>query len=91
MLEVTQEALLHLLHTLQAQQVPDNVAMRLSAGGAGALELFPDQEQAGDRGFDIDGRTVLVVAKDLAESLGGQRLVVAKTGSGQAQLQLEST
>ena len=68
MLEVTQEALLHLLHTLQAQQVPDNLAMHLSAGGAEALELFPDQAQAGDRGFDIDSRTVLVVAKDLAES-----------------------
>lgn len=88
MLEVTQETLLYLLRALKGRQAPDNMAMRLSPS-SGRLELFPDQEQPGDRGFDIEDRTVLVMAQKLADSLDGQRLVVIEDGSGEIQLLLE--
>lgn len=88
MLEVTQDTLLFLLRALEARHAPENVAMRLSRD-SGKLELFPDQEQPGDRGFDAQERTVLVIAKDLAESLDGQRLCVLEDSSGEAQLHLE--
>lgn len=90
MLEVTEETLLYLLRILQARHTPENVAMRLSRG-SGSLEVFPDQEQPGDRGFDIQERTVLVIAKELAESLDGHRLGVIEDASGVAQLHFESS
>lgn len=86
MLEVTKETLLYLLRELQSRHAPENVAMRPSRGSDN-LELFP--EQSGDRGFDIQERTVLVIAKDLAESLDGYRLGISEEASGEAQLHLE--
>jgi hypothetical protein len=88
MLEVTRETLLHLLRNLQARGAPDNVAMRLSPGSE-SLELFPDEERPGDRGFDVEDRTVLVLSKGLAETLSGQRLGIVEDRSGKAQLTLE--
>jgi len=88
MLEVTRDTLLHLLRDLQDRGAPHNVAMRLSPG-SDSLELFPDEERPGDRGFDVADRTVLVLSNRLAEALSGQRLGIVEDRSGRAQLALE--
>lgn len=87
MLEVTEETLRFLSRALREREAPDDVAMRLSRR-SGSLEVFPDQEKPGDQGFDVQDRTVLVVAGELAESLDGQRLGLVEDPSGGAQLHL---
>jgi len=89
MLEVTEPTLHYLLRTLQARHAPEDIAMRLSRK-SGSLEVFPDREHPGDRTFDVEGRTVLVVTKQLLDSLDGRRLGVLEGSAGAVQLFLES-
>lgn len=90
MLEVTRETLLYLKRTLQNQQAPPEVAMRLSRE-SDDLELFPDRQQPGDWRFALEQRTILVVDRILADELRGQRLNILEDPPGEAKLLLEPT
>lgn len=88
MLEVTNETLTYLASALEKRKAPENISMRLSRRKTG-LQIAPDGERLGDRGFDHDDRTVLLVGKSLAAELSGQKLCVKTSPSGHTEVRLE--
>ncbi len=81
MLAVTDAAKLVLHSSLVDRDVPPDVAFRLCRTTDGT-RLKPDRVTPDDTGYRIAGRTVLVVAEQVARAMLDQVLDVVRTDSG---------
>jgi len=83
MLQLTPAAANHLNTLLSANVTSAQAAVRIFRGASGELQLRADMPSSDDVGFDYEGRTVLIVDKQLSETLDNCVLDVAPTPQGQ--------
>lgn len=81
MFELTDAAREYLSKLLDQAEAPEGFAARVIHEEEG-LTLSIDQPQAGDERFEHDGRTVLVLDPQVAETLDGQMLDVEQAEEG---------
>ena len=86
MLSVTKPALERLSRKLTRRGVAEGLALRF-ARQDGRWTLLLDRESTGDTAFSHDGRTVLLLDKDVSEAMTSMTLDAKKTG-GRSRLKL---
>ncbi|UCD28480.1 MAG: hypothetical protein JSV03_15575 [Planctomycetota bacterium] len=82
MLTVTEPASAHLANMLVEAEAPEDVAVRFILQGKG-LAMGLDREQPEDDSFDHQGKTVLLMDKQISELLTDKTLDVEDTEEGQ--------
>ena len=83
MLQLTPAAANHLNILLSTKVTSAEAAVRIFRDPAGDLQLRADMPKSDDVGFEFQGRTVLILDKQLSESLNDCVLDVASTPQGQ--------
>ena len=83
MLTVTETAGAHLAEMLDEAKAPGGAAARFIMGPEG-LSLAMDAKRDGDEIFAHEGRTVLLVAEDVASLLADKTLDLTDTEQGKA-------
>ena len=73
MLTVTEAARTHLAQLLEQEGLPEEVAIRFVAEEQG-LAMQPDSQRDGDTAFEHEGRIVLLLDEELAQSLANHTL-----------------
>ncbi len=81
MLTMTESAGEHLVSMLDGAKAPDEAAVRLVMA-EGGLGMRADKAKDDDVTFEHDGRTVLVVAPDVAAALEDRTLDAVDTEKG---------
>lgn len=81
MLTVTTQAKAYLSQLLDKSKRSDDHAIRLAQTGEG-MQMSIDEQQPADVAFEHDGKTVLVVEQQVAESLDQRELVVEDSDQG---------
>lgn len=81
MLAVTEAAGKHLVGLLSEAEAPDDAAIRVVVANQG-LALRIDHEQEGDKTFEHDGRTVLLLDDKVSEVLSDHTLDIEQAGEG---------
>ncbi|TVQ60474.1 MAG: hypothetical protein EA379_08080 [Phycisphaerales bacterium] len=81
MLTVTERACEKFASLINENGLPENVAIRLVVHGEG-LAVAPDEERPGDKTFDHDGRTVLLIEPAIAEHLDERTLDIDDSEQG---------
>jgi Fe-S cluster assembly iron-binding protein IscA len=84
MLQLTPAAANHLNDLLSANVASAQAAVRIFRDTAGKLQLRADVPNSEDVGFDYHGRTVLILDRQMSETLEKCVLDVASTPQGQA-------
>lgn len=82
MFTVTDDARAYLAGIIDANNLPDDQAVRLVIKDEG-VALAADTEKAGDTSIEHDGRTVLLVDESLNERLGEMTLKTQQTEQGE--------
>ena len=83
MLTPTDAALTYLEMLLREANAPENVSVRIEQiEGEAPAKVTIGQQDAGDKHFRFQGRTVLVLDKETADRLEGKALDVEKTSDG---------
>jgi Fe-S cluster assembly iron-binding protein IscA len=80
MLTVTDDARAHFATLLDQAEVPDGSVVRIVTKDQG-LALVPDVTRDGDKEFEHDGKTVLVIQQELTSHLEGMTLDVNGDGA----------
>jgi Fe-S cluster assembly iron-binding protein IscA len=86
MLTLTEKAGNHLKKMLEQSAAPEDQCIRVSAQGQ-SLALTLGSKEPGDKAYEHDGRTVLVVNEELAQHLEDRKVDVDGAGDN-AQLVL---
>jgi len=73
MLTVTDAAAARLAEFLDAENCPQEIAIRFVVDGQ-ALAMRPDRERPGDTTYAHQGRTVLLLDREMAELLANETL-----------------
>jgi Fe-S cluster assembly iron-binding protein IscA len=88
MLTVTEKAASHLKQMLEEAEAPEDKCVRVSVSAEGQnLALTLGSREPGDRTYEHEGRTVLVVDEELAQRLDERKVDVDGAGD-KAQLVL---
>ncbi len=82
MLTVTDSARSQLSSMLDEADLPEGAAARLVVDDQGCLGIHSDTERAGDSIWEHEGRTVLLVDEQVAESVDERILDTMKTEEG---------
>ena len=82
MLTVTDSACAHLSNMLDEADLPEGTAARLAVNDEGCLGIHSDTERAGDSIWEHEGRTVLLVDEQVAESVDERTLDTKETEEG---------
>ena len=82
MLAVTEQATSHLKKVLDRPEVPQDKCIRIHRKGP-EFSLVYDEKSDGDKAYEHDGKTVLVVDEKLAEALDDKTidLEIAQEGA----------
>ncbi len=82
MMTVTDRALSQLSRMLDEADLSEGAAARLVVDDQGCPGIHPDTERAGDSIWEHEGRTVLLVDEQVAESVDERTLDTMKTEEG---------
>jgi len=82
MIEVTERAREELNKILTANTDKPEACLRLTANDQGQLGLAIDEERDGDQAVEHEGSKLLLVEKDLADSLQGITIDIEDTPEG---------
>jgi Fe-S cluster assembly iron-binding protein IscA len=82
MFTVTDGAIAKVAEMIENAQAPKSVALRIVAKGEETFGMRMDGAKPGDTTFDHDGKTVLVLDKEVSESLKERMLDVKNTKKG---------
>lgn len=84
MLQLTPAAANHLNALLSTKAAPAKAAVRIVRGASGDFQLSADVPKSDDVGFEHQGRTVLILDKQVSELLNDRVLDVVVSPRGEA-------